>query len=160
MNSVTVQLTDFLLSFFLRLINWTINSFAFFFWKKQVNRLKSSNWWKVQTQDLSIKMEIQLCTQLPNSVRCISHNILILDFNSSPKTKAEKIPCSFPLGQDKIAELLIENGADINGANDYGKAPIHLASQRGNLCMSKTVFKNTMITLHNNTADTLIDDKY
>lgn len=54
------------------------------------------------------------------------------------------------LGQDKIAEQLIENGADVNGRNDFGKAPIHLASQRGKLCMISTI---------NNTADTLIDDK-
>lgn len=34
-------------------------------------------------------------------------------------------------GQEKIAELLIENGANVDGTNDFGKAPIHLASQRG-----------------------------
>lgn len=37
----------------------------------------------------------------------------------------------FHTGQEKIAQLLIENGADVDGANDFGKAPIHLAAQRG-----------------------------
>lgn len=39
----------------------------------------------------------------------------------------------FHSGQEKIAEILIENGAVVDGKNDFGKAPIHLASQRGNL---------------------------
>lgn len=48
----------------------------------------------------------------------------------------------FLSGQEKIAQLLIENGADVDGTNDFGKAPIHLASQRGNLYIKYNDFNN------------------
>lgn len=53
-----------------------------------------------------------------------------------------KICVYFLPGQEKIAQLLIENGADVDGTNDFGKAPIHLASQRGYLYIKYNDFNN------------------
>lgn len=38
------------------------------------------------------------------------------------------------LGRVNVVELLIQNGADINIADEHGQTPLHFAAKRGNLC--------------------------
>lgn len=45
-------------------------------------------------------------------------------------------------GQERIAELLIRKGADINVANDFGKTALHLAAQKGHDKIAELLVKH------------------
>lgn len=51
----------------------------------------------------------------------------------------------FPLHYAKtpdVANLLVDNGADVNACADYGVTPLHMASQKGNIQMVESFIAN------------------
>lgn len=53
------------------------------------------------------------------------------------------------LGHDKIAELLIQNGANVNAMTIYGRTPLHWSAINGNLFYSIVIKENVNVLINN-----------
>lgn len=53
------------------------------------------------------------------------------------------------LGHDKIAELLIQNGANVNAMTIYGRTPLHWSAINGNLFYSIVIKENVNVLIIN-----------
>lgn len=49
---------------------------------------------------------------------------------------------TFFLGNEKAAEILINNGATIDFINKNGRTPLHVAADKGNFQIQRNVIKN------------------